>query len=230
MSNIPETPHERLKEILYKKGISQSDLARMCGFSQQTVNKAVNGKKPMSKIFGAKVAKALDINVDYIFMKTNNPYEVEGYRVSEEMYDINKQNYIIRETEEYLIKVKKVEIITKIKIKEDMYISRNGGCFRAEDGCFGLEYGEYEMAELIYKAYDNGATVHDFEYTVVLKLRDVEKVFTYEEFRHFIIRLTVSADCILQSALNNYLSIPMNTCYDNIERAIHRMPPAKWNV
>lgn len=61
-----------LLHILNEKGMKQTDLARLSGVSQSSINRYVSGESdiPASKL--VKIARALEISVDEL-LQTNQP-------------------------------------------------------------------------------------------------------------------------------------------------------------
>ena len=58
----------RIKEFREKKGISQGQLADLCGVSRQTINAIENNKYDPSLQLAFNLAKTLSITVDHLFL------------------------------------------------------------------------------------------------------------------------------------------------------------------
>lgn len=62
----------RIKEFREKKGISQGQLADLCGVSRQTINAIENNKYDPSLQLAFDLAKTLNITVDHLFLSEGN--------------------------------------------------------------------------------------------------------------------------------------------------------------
>ena len=55
----------RLLEAMYKRGLSQSDLARAIGVTQGTINQLISGRTAKTRYAG-EIARALQVSVDWL--------------------------------------------------------------------------------------------------------------------------------------------------------------------
>ena len=62
-----------LRKVLMEKGMWSTELARKSGLISNTINNYVNSKTVPNVIYGAKIAKALNVSMDYIW--GNEEYE-----------------------------------------------------------------------------------------------------------------------------------------------------------
>ena len=63
---------ERLKKILFIKGLSQAQAAKVCGIAQQSMNYIINSDLKSSKL-APQIASALDVNPDWLIYGTGRP-------------------------------------------------------------------------------------------------------------------------------------------------------------
>ena len=66
--------HDRLGERMQAKGLSQAELARRIGISQQAIGKLVNGSSRSTSHI-ARLARALDTTAAYLEGETDDPDE-----------------------------------------------------------------------------------------------------------------------------------------------------------
>lgn len=74
------TLSERLHFILDKKGLSQSEAARLIGISQQSLSYIINNKLNASKM-SPKIAEALDINPEWLIFGKGKPEMTTAYEL-----------------------------------------------------------------------------------------------------------------------------------------------------
>ncbi len=60
------TVEERIMKEAYKRGITQGELAKMCGVSRQQISNYFNGRCKINVEALAKVAKAFNVTCDYL--------------------------------------------------------------------------------------------------------------------------------------------------------------------
>ena len=60
-----------LRGARYRKGLSQKELAKLCGISQENLSKMENGKRAIGEKVAKKLAKALDIDYRLLFDRTS---------------------------------------------------------------------------------------------------------------------------------------------------------------
>ncbi len=58
----------KIKEIRRKKGLTQEQLAKVCGVARQTINAIENDKYDPTISLAFKIAKALNTKVDEVFI------------------------------------------------------------------------------------------------------------------------------------------------------------------
>lgn len=59
--------HNRLKARRTELGVTQADLAEMCGVTRKTINTVENGVFIPSTVLALRIARALDRSVEEIF-------------------------------------------------------------------------------------------------------------------------------------------------------------------
>lgn len=72
---------ENIKRLLTEYNMTQLDLANKSGIAHETINKIVNGKYSPSAKLLSKIAKALNVDIDYLTSttKTDIHTDVQGY-------------------------------------------------------------------------------------------------------------------------------------------------------
>lgn len=72
---------ENIKRLLTEYNMTQLDLAKKSGIAHETINKIVNGKYTPSAKLISKIAKALNVDIDYLTSttKTDVHTDVQGY-------------------------------------------------------------------------------------------------------------------------------------------------------
>ena len=64
----------RIKDLLEVKKMSQRELAKKVGTTEQTISRYINNKRIPDVIICDNIARALGTTVDFILGKENNPY------------------------------------------------------------------------------------------------------------------------------------------------------------
>lgn len=55
-----------LRGARYREGLSQKELAKLCGISQENISKMENGQRPIGEKVAKKLAKALKIDSEHL--------------------------------------------------------------------------------------------------------------------------------------------------------------------
>ncbi len=64
---------ERLREIREKRGLSQRELARLCGFAEVMIYRYETATSDPSSAFLTLIAQKLDVSADYLLGLSDNP-------------------------------------------------------------------------------------------------------------------------------------------------------------
>lgn len=64
---------ERIKKALNEAGVQQNNLAHMIGLAQSTLSEIINGNRVTSLENLTKIAKALDLSLDYLIIGKERP-------------------------------------------------------------------------------------------------------------------------------------------------------------
>jgi len=75
---------ERLKEIREQQGLSQIELARLCGLGTNQINRYENGTTEPSATYLAKIGRTLNVTVDYLLGLVDDPRGYIGDTLSAE--------------------------------------------------------------------------------------------------------------------------------------------------
>ena len=70
--HLPLPLAERLREVRHDRGLTQMDLARICRMSYTTISQFETGARTPCLANLTKVAKALDVSIDYLVGRTDN--------------------------------------------------------------------------------------------------------------------------------------------------------------
>ena len=68
---------ERLKKCLEDFPMSQNELARLTGYTQQYISNIVVGKKPMTVKAASLFAKALNVRQDFLLCESDNKNDAD---------------------------------------------------------------------------------------------------------------------------------------------------------
>ena len=71
---------KRLKQVIDKKGISQTEAARLCGIAQQSMYYILKNDLKSSKL-APQIAEALDINPEWLILGEGRPDIVKTYEI-----------------------------------------------------------------------------------------------------------------------------------------------------
>lgn len=66
-----------LAEHMQERGISQSELARLCGTTEATISRSLNGVSVPKSDLVLSIANALNVSIDYLMGRTGCPYMVD---------------------------------------------------------------------------------------------------------------------------------------------------------
>lgn len=64
---------DRLKDLREQRGLSQRELARLCGLGETQINKYENGLSDPSSTNLTAIARQLDVSTDYLVGLTDDP-------------------------------------------------------------------------------------------------------------------------------------------------------------
>lgn len=70
---ISQITADRIRKIREEKGISATELNRICDLSKNTISVSANSKNGLSAKILFDIAKFLDCSVDYLLGRTDNP-------------------------------------------------------------------------------------------------------------------------------------------------------------
>lgn len=81
---------EKLQRIRIQKGLTQSDIARRCGTSTQTINRLLSGSMGMNLVWLILICRAIKIDPAILFINENAPGNSLTATISEIIENLNK--------------------------------------------------------------------------------------------------------------------------------------------